>query len=208
MSERQRNPGSITQQIDGLVSDDQSVRDEAARQIWQRYFGRLSKLVQSHLDGRIRQREDEDDVVQEMYHSFFRRQSDGDFDLANRDELWQLLVTIVLRKVRNKAKHHQSQKRDYRNEARTGRDAESLVPNEILSELAGVNPTPLEAAAVAEAVEQRLQILSEPLRQLALWKLEGFTHEEIAKKIGCSKRTVIRKIELIGREWTELDESD
>ncbi len=208
MNDRNQNPGSITQQIDGLVSDNQSVRDEAARQIWQRYFGRLSKLVQNHLDGRIRQREDEDDVVQEMYHSFFRRQSDGDFDLANRDELWQLLVTIVLRKVRNKAKHHQSQKRDYRNEAHKERDAQSLMPNAILAEMAGVEPTPLEAAAVAEAVEQRLQVLSEPLRQIALWKLEGFTHEEIAGKMGYSKRTVIRKVELIGREWSELDESD
>jgi DNA-binding CsgD family transcriptional regulator len=41
----------------------------------------------------------------------------------------------------------------------------------------------------------------ERLRQIAIWKMEGYTGEEIAAKLGCSPRTVANKIELIKRAW-------
>ena len=39
------------------------------------------------------------------------------------------------------------------------------------------------------------------LRAIALWKIEGFTTEEIAAKLGCTSRTVERKLQLIRRLW-------
>ena len=72
----------------------------AARLIWLRYFRDLLELARSNLDRRIRRREDEEDVVQSMYKSFCLRQQRGEFDLAGRDALWKLLVTITLRKAR------------------------------------------------------------------------------------------------------------
>jgi DNA-directed RNA polymerase specialized sigma24 family protein len=62
-------------------------------------------------------------------------------------------------------------------------------------------PTPQEVASWAEELERHVIALSPELRQLALWKLDGLTHEEIAEKLGCSKRTVIRKIERLREEW-------
>ena len=39
------------------------------------------------------------------------------------------------------------------------------------------------------------------LRAIALWKMEGFTTEEIASKLDCTTRTVERKLQLIRRLW-------
>src|SRR5262249_35803221 len=47
-----------------------------------------------------------------------------------------------------------------------------------------------------EEYERRLGALSEDLRQIALWKLEGYTNVEIAAQLGCTVRTVERKIAL------------
>ena len=195
--------GSITHQIGALGSKDSAVQEEAARQIWQRYFAQLSALVRKHLDKRIRRREDEEDVVQETYGSFFRRQQRGDFELASRNELWQLLVTIILRKVKNTANRHQAERRDHRREEHVGRNKESLPPDWVLAQIGAAAPTPAEAVALTEEFEGRLQALSEPLQQIALWKLDGCTHEEIAAKLGCSKRTVIRKIDEIRLVWAD-----
>ena len=89
--------GSVTIAIPGLRSDDPAVRNAAARLIWDRYFRDLLTLARKNLDKRIRLRTTEEDVTQSMFKSFCLRQQRGEFDLAGRDELWKLLVTITLR---------------------------------------------------------------------------------------------------------------
>ena len=69
-------------------------------------------MARNNLTKRIRRREDEEDVLQSMYKSFCLRQQRGEFDLAGRDALWKLLVTITLRKARNAAKAQGREKRD------------------------------------------------------------------------------------------------
>ena len=97
--------GSVTRLIHDLRLEDPAKRDVAARLIWQRYFHSLLELARSHLDRRVRPRTDEEDIAQSMYKSFCLRQQRGEFDLAGRDELWRLLVTITLRKVRQRRQH-------------------------------------------------------------------------------------------------------
>lgn len=109
--------GSVTRLIRLLRSDDAAERDLAARLIWRRYFHDLLELARNHLSKRIRRREDEEDVLQSMYKSFCLRQQRGEFDLAGRDALWKLLVTITLRKARNAAKKQATEKRDIAREA-------------------------------------------------------------------------------------------
>src|SRR5262249_26616266 len=103
---------SVTGLIQLLRSDDKSVRDMAARLIWQRYFPDLLDLARKNLDRRVRRRADEEDVVQSMFRSFCARQKRGDFELAGRDDLWRLLVTITIRKARNTTKAHRRERRD------------------------------------------------------------------------------------------------
>ena len=47
-----------------------------------------------------------------------------------------------------------------------------------------------------------LELLDEPeLRQIALWKVEGYTNEEIAARLDCVPRTVERKVRRIRLLW-------
>jgi len=44
------------------------------------------------------------------------------------------------------------------------------------------------------------------LRQVALWKMEGYTIEEIARRLGCVPRTVERKLKVIRSIWNQRAE--
>ena len=191
--------GSVTRLIIDLRSDQAAVRELAARLVWGRYFEQLLLLARNHLSARIRGREDEEDVLQSMYKSFCIRQRRGDFDLANRDELWNLLVQITLRKARNTAHRHLRQKRDVRREDTPASNrSENDLPATILDQIDSDGPTPAEAALLNEALELRFQSLKDPnLRQIALWKLEGYTNQETACQLDCAVRTVERKPERI-----------
>jgi DNA-directed RNA polymerase specialized sigma24 family protein len=66
----------------------------------------------------------------------------------------------------------------------------------------------LPRAVLSEGVERLLRALPDPtLRQVALWKLEGYTSEEIAarEKLDCAERTVERKPRLIREIWEQME---
>jgi len=63
-------------------------------------------------------------------------------------------------------------------------------------------PTPEEAVEMGRRLSALLDLLDEPgLRQVALWKVEGYTNEEIAAKLDCVPRTVERKVRRIRLLW-------
>jgi RNA polymerase sigma factor (sigma-70 family) len=200
--------GSVTRLIQLLRSEDSAERDLAARLIWRRYFRDLLELARNNLNRRIRRREDEEDVLQSMYKSFCLRQQRGEFDLAGRDALWKLLVTITLRKARNAAKKQAREKRDVAREQTISDRDESESPHWALEQMDAAGPSPAEAALLNEALERRLEALADPeLRQIALWRLEGYTNREIADRLDCTERSVERRLERIRSKWTLYDDS-
>jgi RNA polymerase sigma factor (sigma-70 family) len=200
--------GSVTRLAHDLRSRDPAARERAARRIWDRYFTALLALARAHLDARVRRREDEEDVLQSMYQSFCRRQGRGDFDLASRDQLWALLVTITVRKARNAAQRHRCGARDVRREQAEGDSPREDAPEDApeapgwLERVEDTDPTPAEAAVLSEALERRLAALSDPgLRHIALQKLEGLTNREVAAELGVTERSVERKVQMIRNRW-------
>jgi RNA polymerase sigma factor (sigma-70 family) len=194
---------SVMEQVHRFQSGSPDSRDEAAQRLWERYLPRLLTLARRHLDRRIRVLHGEEDVVQSMGRSFFRRLRRGDFDLAGRDDLWALLVTITLNKARNAADRHFAAIRDVRrvrplpsdDASRSDAPRGAFTPED-------VEPTPAEAAALNEALERRLRDLPESdLRQVALMKLEGYTNREIAEAMEWSARSVERKLNRIRERW-------
>jgi len=201
--------GSVTQLIHDLRSDDPVVRNAAARLIWERYFRDLLTLARNNLEKRIRQRTTEEDVAQSMFKSFCLRQQRGEFDLAGRDELWKLLVTITVRKARNAAKAQRREKRDVAREQTLSRDDEAGPAGWVLEQMEAADPSPVEAVVLNEALERRLQALADPeLRQIALWRLEGHTNGEIAGRLDCTERSVERKLARIRSLWTSYADPD
>jgi hypothetical protein len=191
---------SITMMIGQLRSDNRREFDDAAAAIWSRYFGDLLQLARRNLSPALRQREDEHDLLQSMYNSFCVRQREGQYELPSREDLWNLLSQIVRNKAKNVAARHGRKSRDYRRETKPSAKAESDAGP--LDVTPAAVPSALDELVFGEALEQ-IKALDESLQKLALWKLAGFTNEDIAseKMMNCAVRTVERKLKRIRDLW-------
>src|SRR5271157_1688272 len=180
----------------------------AAQHLWEGYFRRLVGLARGKLQGLSRRAADEEDVALSAFASFCRGVEGGRFpQLADRDDLWRLLVTITARKALHLARHEHCQKRGggaVRDEAALVHRDGSAAEDAAIDELLGREPTPAFAAQVAEECQRLLDRLGDAdLRTIAVCKMEGYTTEEIAAKLRRAPRTVQRKLDLIRRRWTE-----
>jgi DNA-directed RNA polymerase specialized sigma24 family protein len=195
--------GSVTDRLDRLKAGDRA----AAQQLWEGYFQHLVRLARARLRAAPRRAADEEDVALSAFDSFCRGAEQGRFPrLDDRDDLWQLLVVLTKRKASNLA-------RDERRQCRGGgkvRNVSALAGGEAesgdwpLGNVVSREPDPEFAAQVAEQCRGLLERLGNPaLREVALWKMEGDTNEEIAAKLGRSVGTVERKLRLIRKVWVE-----
>lgn len=199
------NSGSVTRLINGLRSADEVERNEAAQQVWQRFSEQLLNLARRHLDRRVSARADEEDVLQTMYKSLCHRLQGGQFEIRDRDDLWKLLITLTLNKTRLMARRHTRECRDIRRETTPAMQTPDGGQVDLLAvEMDQRQPDVQEAAIFAETAESMLNELDPVLRQVALWKLEGLTNEEIAgpDKLDCAVRTVERKLAGIRKIWS------
>jgi DNA-directed RNA polymerase specialized sigma24 family protein len=77
----------------------------------------------------------------------------------------------------------------------------------LLEQVVGTEPSPEFAVMVAEEYGRLLDALGDDsLRQVALDRMEGYTSDEIAGRLGCARRTVARRLDLIRRIWSEEGE--
>lgn len=193
--------GSVSVWIDHLKNG----RDDAAAEIWQRYFTRLVGLARGRLAG-VAYREDmAEDVAASVFQSFFHRAAGGGFrQLEDRDDLWQLLAVLATRKAVNARRREGAAKRGAGQvipASNLGGGAEEASAD-VLGNLAGVEPSPEEAVAAAEEVCRLLEMLGDDeLRQIARARLEGFSNEEIAERRGVSLATVERKLARVRARW-------
>jgi DNA-directed RNA polymerase specialized sigma24 family protein len=187
------SPGSVSQWLGQLQAGDVA----GAQPLWQRYFQRLVGLARKKLHGNKPRLGDEEDIALSAFHSFCRAAEQGRFpQLSDRKDLWQILVMLTARKAWALVKHEGRQKRGGDSPA-TAADFEQII---------GREPSPEFAAQIAEEFQIRLDRLKEDdLRKVALWKLEGYTNEEIAAKFDCVVRTVERKLWTIRRLWESED---
>jgi len=73
----------------------------------------------------------------------------------------------------------------------------------------GNEPTPDSVAAMAEEYQRLLDALGDDtLRSIAVWKMEGYSSEEIAERLGCALRTVARQLALIRTIWRDASSAE
>ena len=190
--------GSITHWI-AEIKDGNSA---GARGIWSRYFPRLVQLAREQLRGAPRGMADEEDVALSALDSFCRAAREGRFpDLADRDGLWRLLLQMTVHKAMGLARHERRQRRGG-GRARSLDDDEMVSHEGILAKIIGKEPTPEFATMMADECRRLLGKLDDPqLRELAVAKMEGYSNQEIARRLECSLRTVERRLRLIRKEW-------
>ena len=80
----------------------------------------------------------------------------------------------------------------------------AAAPEPALEQILDRGPTPEFAAQIAEEFQRLLQRLPDAeLRLVAQWKLEAYTNEEIAAKLGYAVRSIERKLGVIRRLWSQ-----
>jgi RNA polymerase sigma-70 factor, ECF subfamily len=170
-----------------LLGGLRSASPEAAEEVFRRYGQRLIALARTRLNGALRRKLDPEDVLQSVYQSFFQRQKDGDLDLRSWDGLWALLVLMTVRKCCRQAEHYHAARRDHRREV-----AVSSSPSDSGFEIAGREPTPEEAAQLADTVEDLLRGLEQRDRRIVSLRLQGYSVSEISDEMRRTQRTVRR----------------
>jgi RNA polymerase sigma-70 factor (ECF subfamily) len=162
--------------------------EAAARQIFEEYAERLIALARSRLGQRLRQKVDPEDVLQSVYRSFFTRHARGQLQLEGWDGLWGMLTVITLRKCGRWVERFTCQKRNVAAEVPAVGDGDSAGGWEAVAR----DPTPVEAAILAETVEQLIQGLEGRERDIVTLCLQGWTVPEISARVGRTRRTVQR----------------
>ena len=177
--------GSVTRLIQAVQDD----KTSAVGPLLAVYFDRLVQLARSRLQQLPGMASYDEDLALRSFYSVYRRVRDPErpLQLAGRDDLWRLLATRTISRAIDLIRRH-----------RPG----EVPGDQDVAQLLTRGPTPEEAAEVADECRRLLDALAEPgLRQIALWKVEGFTNEEIAAKLDCVPRTIERKVSRIRLLW-------
>ena len=190
--------GSVTVWIGALKAGDPA----AAQPLWERYFRKLVRLARARFRDAPRRAADEEDVALSAFDSFCRGAAAGRFpQLRDRDNLWPLLVVITARKVIDARQHEARQKRGggkVRGDSAWVNAADGSDHDGGINLVIGDEPTPAFVAELAEEAQRLLDALgSEELRQVAVWKMEGYSNQEIAAKLGRVERAVERRLRII-----------
>jgi RNA polymerase sigma-70 factor (ECF subfamily) len=176
---------------------------DAAEELWRRYEPLLRREVRLRLrDPRLRRLFDEGDVCQSVMASFFVRAAAGQFDLDRPEQLQRLLLQMGRNKVTTHARKHLAQRRDFR----------LVEPSpDAADAAAGADPSPSQAVAWRDLLQQFRDRLDEEERQLADLRARGHSWPEIAALVGGkadSRRVQLsRAVARVSRELG-LDEAD
>jgi RNA polymerase sigma factor (sigma-70 family) len=188
---------SDVQSVTQLIRAAQNDRASAVGPLLAVYFDRLVRLARKRLQNLPGMANYDEDLALRAFYSVYRRVRDPErpLRLTDRDDFWRLLATRTISRAIDLIRRH-----------RPGEIPGAYDPEQLLSR----EPTPEEAAATADECQRLLDLLGDPeLRQIALWKVEGHTNEEIAARLDCVPRTVERKVRRIRllwkREWEDLE---
>ena len=194
---------SVSQWIADLKQRD----SDAAQRLWERYVMRLVRLARRRLKDSPKRVADEEDVAASVFHSLCRGAAAGRFqNVENRDDLWWLLLAITKQKVASHVRRETAQKRGAKlirtESACAGNSQQGVVFK--LDRLVGEEPTPEFVLMLEEQHERLLAMLRDDrLRQIALYRIEGFTVPEIAETLAVSTRSIERKLQLIRSIWSK-----
>jgi DNA-directed RNA polymerase specialized sigma24 family protein len=193
--------GTVTRWVRQLETGDQ----DAARQLWQRYYQELVELARARLGSTPRRVRDEEDVALSVLRCLYDGATRGQYAaLVNRQELWQLLAAITVRKVIDHQRRLTKQKRGggrVRGDS-VLQDGNGDSSGAGFDEILGDATTPEILATAAEEFQRLMALLvDDRLRQIAQFKLDGFTNEEIAQRFGLTCRSIERKLQQIRKAW-------
>ena len=185
----------------------QETRDEGAcSALWDAVYGRLLTIVRSRLAVQHRRAADEEDLALSAIHSFVHAAEAGRLkSVQGRDDLWRVLITIMLRKMGALTERETAEKRgsgDVR--------GDSVFESRNASQCGGFDhvPDPRDPSRFVDELlgecRERMQSLPDStLQKIALRRMEGFEVTEIAAELGVAVATIKRKLARIRQMWCD-----
>ena len=195
-------------ELAGLIERMRSGDARAVEELWQRFFQGLVGVAEGLLGGGKLRIADGEDAALGALNSFCLGARHGRFPKLDggANQLWQLLVGITINKARNLLRSERAQSGgggEVKGESVLGMSGPEGGTWGIEQIVCG-QPTPELTAQLEEDCRQLLDALDDPsLRRVAVLKMEGHSNEEIAAELGCTARTVERKLRNIRAIWQE-----
>jgi len=206
----------------GSPSDDSTVQfaelmdrvrngdETAVTQLWDEFYQQLVRMAARRLPSGLKRVGDEEDIALSAFNSFIAGIRQDRFpDLSGPDNLWGLLITLTGRKVHAHLRFQTRQKRgggSVRGES-VFLDANGDAKASGIGGMTGATEPPDIHAELAEACDALLdQLDDEQLQQIAVMRMDGYLVDEIADRLGLSKRAVERRLQLIRKIWSEQQE--
>jgi DNA-directed RNA polymerase specialized sigma24 family protein len=198
----------VTAWIQSLETGD----EEATSQLWSYCFPRLLRYTGKKLPEHLRRALDEEDVALSAFKSFCLAASKGSFpQLSGRDDLWKLLLHIARKKANSYIRHELREKRGggkVRGES-IFNSADDPNDQQGIDNVEGEAVSPDLLAQFTDDCRNLLDMLGDDiLKTIALLRMEGHSVDEIAERVGCAKRSVERRLNLIRRTWMEKSEDE
>jgi DNA-directed RNA polymerase specialized sigma24 family protein len=196
MSESESNSHSISKWIPQLQIGD----PEASNELCRRHWDKVEAAARRGLKGLPRRKADEEDVTIMVFEAFLRGVKEKRFKrLENRQDVWQILTMLTRRMTASIFRDAYAGKRGG-GQVRDESAFERIDPNGSagpgIQDVADdreddVDQWPLEIRESLGRLED------DQLRQIVLFKLEGYKNKEIAGRMEISLRSVERKLGLI-----------
>lgn len=168
---------------------------DAATELYSRYASRLLELAKRRTGSELGQRVDPEDIVQSVFRTFFRRASEGSYQVPDGSTLWKLLMVIALNKIRSLADYHRALKRDVR------RTVGAQEPQSRDSEWESLN-------ILQMTIDDLTGTLPETHREMIRLRIEGYGVNEIAERVERSKRTTERVLQAFRASLLEALKSE
>jgi RNA polymerase sigma-70 factor, ECF subfamily len=154
--------------------------DDAATTLYQRYADRVKWFVQSRASDKLKQQVEPEDIVQSIFKSVFKGMESRGYDAPEGGTLWHLIAVVAIHKIRKNATRRNAAMRDSRR-------------TESLDSFDAGQTSEVEASQEMSPQEQSVVNL----------RLQSYSVEEIAKQLGCSPRTVERRLQQVRAALSE-----
>jgi len=181
--------------------------EEAIGLFWDMHFERLSAMAQQKLSRKFSRVNDGEDIALSAIHSFFVGLSKKRFQaIRGKNELWNLLVTMVMRRIAKQCRNENTQKRGggrVRGESVfiTGDNSDK---KEGLAQISRSQETPDLNVEFLDTCEWLFDLLpDEKTRNVARLLMDGYSLDDIADELGCVRRTIERKLQQIRQIWAQ-----
>lgn len=177
----------------------------AASELWKRYYARVTQLARRRLGEAPRRVADEEDVALAVFQELCEGAGQGRFkQLTDRNDLWQVLVTITRQKAVDQLRCQKRVKRGGGTVSGESvwRPIEAAGGARGIEQVAGDEPSPDFLCSLDEQHHKLIDLLpDETLRKIAIARLQSFTVQEIAEQLLLSTRSVERKLKVIRETW-------